>query len=110
MRQARIYIPEDVDEVIDQLIHMLLAAPKFRDKTGYFPDRSLEYDFQQLNGGLKNIRPKLGEERYQELAGMSHRMRALFDADPEDKTGETLEGRKIIQEMEDILRQVRRKP
>ncbi len=40
---------------------------------------------------------------------MSDRMRALFEADPDDKTGETLEGRKIIQEMEDILRQVRRK-
>jgi len=37
-------------------------------------------------------------------------MRALFEADPEDKTGETSKGCKIIHEMEDLLRQVRRKP
>src|SRR5579863_10433184 len=109
MRQARIYVPGNVGEVVDQLIHMLLGAPRFRDKTGYFPDRNLEYDFQQLSGGLNNIRRTPGEERYKELMRMSDRMRALFEADPDDKTGETLEGRKIIQEMEDILRQVRRK-
>ena len=36
-------------------------------------------------------------------------MWALFEADPEDKTGETLEGCKIIHQMEDILRQAQRK-
>jgi hypothetical protein len=40
---------------------------------------------------------------------MSDQMRALFEADPEDKTGDTLKGCKIIHEMEDILRQARRK-
>ena len=109
MRQARMYVPGNVGEVIDQLNHMLLGAPKFEDKTGYFPIRNLEYDFQQLAGGLNNIRQALGEARYQELTGMSDRMRALFEADPEDKTGDTLQGCKIIHEMEDILRQVRRK-
>ena len=103
------YVPRDVGELIDQLSHMLLGAPKFQDKTGYFPYRNLDYDFQQLTGGLNNIRQALGEERYQELTRMSDRMRALFEADPEDKTGETLEGCKIIHQMEDILRQVRRK-
>jgi hypothetical protein len=110
MQQARAYVPGDVDEVIDQLNHMLLGAPKFQDKTGYFPYRNLEYDFRQLTGGLDNIRQALGDERYQQLLRMSDRMRVLFEADPEDTTGETLEGCKIIHEMEDILRQVRRKP
>ena len=109
MRRAGMYVPRDVGELIDQLSHMLLGAPKFQDKTGYFPYRNLDYDFQQLTGGLNNIRQALGEERYQELTRMSDRMRALFEADPEDKTGETLEGCKIIHQMEDILRQVRRK-
>jgi hypothetical protein len=51
----------------------------------------------------------LGEQRYHELTRMSDQMRSLFEADPEDKTGETAEGCKIIHQMEDILRQVRRK-
>lgn len=36
-------------------------------------------------------------------------MRALFEADPEAKTGDTVRGCKILHQMEDILRQVRRK-
>ena len=40
---------------------------------------------------------------------MSDRMRALFEADPEDKTGDALNGCMIIHEMEEILRQARRK-
>jgi hypothetical protein len=103
------YVPGNVGEVIDQLNHMLLGAPKFEDKTGYFPNRNLEYDFQQLAGGLNNVRQALGEERYQELTRMSDRMRALFEADPEDKTGQTLEGCKILHAMEDILRQAARR-
>jgi hypothetical protein len=69
----------------------------------------LDYVFQELHAGLKYNRQVLGDERYQELMEMSDRMRALFEADPEDKTGETLEGCKIINQMEDILLQVRRK-
>jgi hypothetical protein len=109
MKPAKMYIPRDLGEILDQLSHMLLGAPQFLDKTGYFPYRNLDYDFQQLSGGLSNIRQTLGEERYQELAGMAARMRAHFEADPEDKTGETLKGCKIIHEMEDILKQVRQK-
>jgi hypothetical protein len=65
--------------------------------------------FQQLNEGLSLNRQTLGEERHKELMRMSDQMRALFEADPEDKTGETLRGCKIIHAMEDILRQVRQK-
>jgi len=89
---------------------MLVSAPKFLDQTGYFPYMNLDYVFQQLNQGLSLNRQTLGEERYSELMRMSDQMRALFEADPEDKTGDTLKGCKIIHQMEDILRQVRRKP
>jgi len=88
---------------------MLLSAPKFLDKTGYLPFINLDYVFRQLHEGLAHNRPTLGEERYHQLTQMSDQMRALFEADPDDKTGETLKGCKIIHEMEDILRQVRRK-
>jgi hypothetical protein len=101
------YIPSDVGEVLDHLIHMLLGAPKFQDKTGYFPYRNLDYDFQQLSGGLSNIRQTLGEDRFHELMRMSGEIRTLFEADPENETGETWKGREIILKMEDIVKQVR---
>lgn len=109
MKPARIYVPKDISELLDFLISMLLSAPKFIDKTGYFPYRNLDYVFRQLHEGLSHNRRTLGEERYQDLMRMSDETRALFEADPEDKTGDTLKGCKIIHEMEDILKQVRRK-
>jgi hypothetical protein len=109
MRTANIRVPKDIQEILEVLSSMLLSAPKFLDKTGYFPYMNLEYVFRQLNEGLVYNRRTLGEERYHELIRMSDQMRALFEADPEDKTGETLEGCKIIHKMEDILRQARRK-
>ena len=109
MKPAKMYVPKDVLELLDFLISMLLSAPKFIDKMGYFPHRNLDYIFRQLNEGLNFNRRTLGEERYHQLMGMSDRMRALFEADPDNKTGETRKGRDIIYEMEDILKQVRRK-
>ena len=87
---------------------MLVNAPTFVDKSGYFPGLNVGHVFQQLTEGLGNIRQTLGEERYNRLVQMSGQMRALFEADPEDKTGDTVKGCKIIHEMEDILRQVQR--
>ncbi len=107
MRTAKLRIPKDIPELLDLLSSMLLSAPKFKDKTGWLPFLNLEYVFRQLHEGLNHNRQTLGDERYHQLMQMSDRMRALFEADPEDKTGETLQGCKIIHVMEDILRQVR---
>ena len=108
MKTKTVRVPRDIMEILEVLSSMLLSAPKFVDKTGYFPHRNLDYAFRQLNEGLSFNRPTLGEERFHELLRMSDDMRALFEADPEDKTGDTLKGCKIIHAMEDILRQVRR--
>jgi hypothetical protein len=89
---------------------MLLSAPKFTDKTGWLPFLNLDHVFQQLNEGLDHNRLTLGEERYRQLIGMSGQIRALFEADPENTTGETRKGRDIIYEMEDIVKQAGRKP
>jgi len=90
---------------------MILGSPTFKDRTGYFPDRSIDTEFFSLKEGLKVVRKKLGEERYEALVGMADRMRAHFEADPEDKTEDGLAGRRIIQEMDDILRaSARRQP
>jgi hypothetical protein len=109
MKPAKMYVPENIQDLLEFVVSMQISAPKFLDKTGYLPFLNIEYVFRQLHEGLDHNRRTLGEERYHELMGMSDQMRALFEADPEDKTGETLQGCKIIHQMEDILRQVRRK-
>lgn len=101
------YIPQTISELRDLLADILFGAPTFKDRTGYFPQKNIETEFSALNEGLQAIRKKLGEERYAALRALSDKMRALFEADPEDKTGETQAGREIIHEMEDILRSQR---
>jgi hypothetical protein len=109
MKPEKMHIAQNIQELLDLLISMLLSSPKFLDKTGYLPFMNLDYVFRQLHEGLDHNRPTLGEERYHELMRKSDRIRALFEADPEDKTGETRKGRDVICEMEDIVKQVRRK-
>ena len=88
------YIPKGISEIMDYLGMMML---------------DLEMAFYELNEGLRLIRGKLGEERYRKLMEMSDRMRAHFEADPENKTDDTLMGRDIISEMEAVLMQGGRK-
>ncbi len=102
--QYRPHIPETLGELMDKLGSMMLGAPTFKDKTGYFPGKNIDTTFFALNEGLLAIRKTLGEERYATLRALSDKMRALFEADPEDKTGATQAGREIIHEMEDILK------
>ena len=109
MKPIKRSVPQDISDLLDHLGWMLLRSPTFVDNTGHFPFLNLDYVFDELNDGLVVNRRTLGEERYQELMRMSDQMRALFEADPEDKTGETAMGCKIILEMEDIVKQVRRK-
>lgn len=45
---------------------------------------------------------KLGEERYSRRMEMSDRMRAHFEADPDDTTDDALKGREIIDEMREF--------
>jgi hypothetical protein len=105
----KIYIPKTKGEIWDYLGAMMLSSPTFVDKLGYFPDQNIESEFYALNEGLKAIRKQVGEENYQKLAELSARMRAHFEADPEDKTEDTIKGRECILEMEDILRSAGRR-
>jgi hypothetical protein len=109
MKPPEIRVAKNTLEIHEMLSRILLSAPKFIDRTGYFPYWNLDYAFRELNAGLEHNRSRLGEQRYQTLMAMSDRVRALFEADPEDKTGDTLKGCMIIHEMLDILRQARRK-
>ena len=103
MKPARMHVAQNIGELLDLTSSMLLSAPKFLDKTGYLPFLNLDYVFRELHEGLRHNRPRLGEESYQALMAMSDRMRPLFEADPDDKTGETLKGCMIIHEMEAMI-------
>jgi len=98
------YIPQNIGEIIDKLGWMMLFSPKFDNDSGYFPGRNLDTTFFSLNEGLKANRNRLGEERYVTLLSLSDRMRAHFEADPENKTGETGAGCALIEEMIDLLK------
>jgi hypothetical protein len=75
MKPKEMYVPQTIQELIELINSMLLAAPKFTDKTGWLPFLNLDYVFQQLNQGLSFNRQTLGEERYNELMRMSDQMR-----------------------------------
>jgi hypothetical protein len=104
--QYKPYVPQDASELLDQLAYIMLASPTFKDMTGYLPGQNIDTAFFGLNEGLVVVRRKLGEERYATLRALSDKMRSLFEADPEDKTGDTQAGRDLIHEMEDILADV----
>jgi len=107
MRPYKPYICQTLGELNDKLGWMMLNAPTFEDRTGYFPDRDLKITFEGFNESLANLRGKLGEERYAKMREMSDEMRALFESDPESKTGGSKAGRQIIHEMELLLRRKR---
>lgn len=88
---------------MDLLGSMMLSSPTFIDKSGYFPDRNIDTEFARLNEGLRLIRHEVGEQQYAKLVALSDKMRAHFEADPEDKTEDGLAGRRTIHEMEGIL-------
>ncbi len=83
---------------------MMLGSPLFKDDTGYLPERNIDTAFFALNEGLGVIRGKLGDERYSTLRAMSDQMRALFESDPDATNGGAKAGRKLIREMEGILK------
>jgi hypothetical protein len=97
-------IPETTGEIYDLLGWMMLNAPRFEDKDGLFAGRSIETEFFALNEGWKKVRKKLGEERYARAIELTARMKALFEADPNDENGKAAEGCKVIWELEDIIK------
>jgi hypothetical protein len=102
--KRRIYVPQNVSELLDYLVNMMHKSPTFKDRTGYLPGQNIDTAFIMLNEGLLVIRKKLGEERYATLRAMSDRMRTLFESDPDDTNGDARAGRKLILEMADILK------
>jgi hypothetical protein len=88
---------------------MILSAPNCRDKSGYFPDRSAETEFFELDAGLNVVRKKIGEESYRKALELSRKARAHFEADPEDKTEDGIKGRDCLMDIEEILKAATRR-
>ena len=107
-RPYKPYIPQTIGEIWDQLGGMMLDSPTFVDKFGDFPGRNIDTEFFALKEGFKVVRRRLGEERFAKLNEMADRMRAHFEADPEDKTDDSMAGRQLIYDMEDVLKEIRR--
>lgn len=101
---SRIHVPKTVGEIVEQLGSMMLSAPQFKSRLPWAFEEDIDTNFYQLNEGLKAVRRQLGEETYVRLVEMSDRMRAHFEADPEDSTEDGIKGRELIDEMTDILR------
>lgn len=100
-------IPQTIAEIMDHLMGILGGAPAFANPV--FPGRDLEMEFFELNEGLGVVRAQLGEERYAKAIDLSNRMRALYEADPEDKNGATDAGSKLIWELNALLKSTPRK-
>jgi hypothetical protein len=107
--QYKPYVPQNLGELLDQLAYMMFSSPTFKDETGYFPRRNIDTAFFSLNEGLLAVREELGEERYATLKAMSDKMRALFESDPEDNTGDARSGRVLVREMDDMLKAIAKK-
>ena len=109
MIPKKLLIPKTISELRDHLSSMALSAPTFRDASGSFPFLDLNQVFQELDEGLVLNRTRLGVDHFSALSRMSREMRALFEADPEDKTGDTHKGVLIIRDMQDLLEMAQRK-
>jgi hypothetical protein len=103
------YIPKTRGEIFDFLASMILGAPTFIDKSGYFPDQNMDTEFFALNEGLKAIKKSMGEENYSQAVALSAKARAHFEADPEDKTDDGIKGRDCLMDIEEILRKAGRR-
>lgn len=103
------YVPATLSEIYDQLGSMVLHAPTFIDKLGHFPERNVETEFSTLIQGFDRVRKKLGEERYVALVDLAGRAKALFAADQDDTNGKTDQGRALLFEIEDVIKDVRRR-
>lgn len=98
------YIPQGISAVIDHLGSMMLSAPKFKSRLPWDFEENIDTNFFELNEGLKTVRRLVGEDTYTQLVALSDKMRAHFEADPEDKTDDGIKGRDCIEEMIELLR------
>ncbi|HEY1124551.1 MAG TPA: hypothetical protein VGE65_02880 [Sphingobium sp.] len=95
------YVPQHASELYDMLAMMMGTSPTFKDE--YFVDQTLDTVFTAFLMGLAASKEDLGAGLHRSLTDLAIRARALFESDPEDKTGESKEGQQLLWQMDEIL-------
>ena len=90
------YVPSSVPEVREQICAMVIAIPDLVDNIA---DGGVPGAFRDLQDGLNLIRKRLGEKLYLQLSEMAEASHAHF------KAGEDRQGRFILQDMDEAMRQ-----
>lgn len=101
------HIPTSLSEIADQITVMIFEAPTFVDPTGVFATRNIDSEFAVLEEGFRLTRSKLGESRYIVLVDLATRAKALFVADHDDSNGKADEGRALLLQIEDVIKDAR---
>lgn len=101
-RPYRRHVPANRGEILDLLASIMLSAPTM--KHPLFPERSVDTEFFALNESLDRLRDQFGEDCHARLRILSDRMRAHFEADLDNCTDDTIQGRELIHEMEELIR------
>jgi hypothetical protein len=102
-RKYEHHVAESLGELADQTSWLRMSAPKFDFMRLWFPHEAIDTAFDAFNKGIQKHRSQLGESLFQRLVQMSSDMRACFEADPEDNTGETSRGRLLAADAEALL-------
>ena len=109
LRPYKPNVPQSTSEIWDLLGWMAIYNPKFVEPPGpYKSYETIETTFFALKAAFEVVRKKLGEERFHILMDMADRMRALFEADHDNVTGDSDKGRELLWQMEDVLRPPRK--
>ena len=108
-RNQKPYIAKSLSEIYDLLSAFIGDAPKMEDRLGQFPYYNIDTRFTQLVESFGVVREKLGEERYARLVDLAARTKALYLEDPDDTNGKTMEGIKLVWEMEEIIQDARKR-
>ena len=93
------YIPESLPEVRDYVRAMVIAIPDLVDS---ITNGGVEGAYASLQEGLDLVRKRLGEELYLQLCDMARSSQRHFAA------GENKEGRRMLQYMDEAMKQRRR--
>jgi hypothetical protein len=96
-------VAETLSELADQADTIASMAPRFDSSHIYYPWENIDTNFEAFNEGLQRLRAQLGEGLFETLVAMAAQMRACFDADPENRTGETRKGKQIGTDIADLV-------
>lgn len=108
-RNQQPYVAKSLSEIYDLLSAFIGDAPRMEDRLDHFSYYNIDTRFDQLVQSFGVVRKKLGEERYARLVDLAARTKALYLEDPEDTNGKTMEGIKLVWEMEEVIQDARKR-